>query len=373
MNIQLENSETKGHVLFYRVEDFIISSLKEDLAEAGIYVLEEDDPDQALKLVGQEHIDILLTDFEPGDEEMLSFLKSVKKKYPTINRIALSEQVQRDDIIQLLLKGLITSYFEKPGGLEVLLNSFLHILFARRTLKSQKLLELLGTASVLPAFPQTYQELTEAIESEKSLKEIAKVIEKDISITTQVLRLANSDFFRSGRFGSIERACIYLGLGTIKNIVFTVSLSSLRKMTTSQKNHLEKIIYHSVQVNQNFLKLYETQKGEKISDQYATIGITHDVGKIIMLQYLPQRFEKIIKYQKKNPDIGFYRSELELGYEGQTHAEIGAYFLNLWNFPESSVYTALFHHSTEDFAEPYKEILDVFAIVNELVYTTENG
>jgi HD-like signal output (HDOD) protein len=372
MNTQLENNGIKGYVLFYRVADFIISSLKEDLSDAGIIVFEEDDPDNAIKRIEQEQIDMVLTDFEPKDDELISFLKLIKKKYPTINRVALSEQIHRDDIIQLLLKGLITSYFEKPGGLEVLLNSFLHILFARKTLKSQKLLDLLGTVDGLPSFPQTYQELTDAIEREVSLKEIARVIEKDISITTQVLRLANSDFFRSGRFGSIERACIYLGLDTIKNIVFTVSLSSLKKMSAIQKKHLEKIIYHSVQVNQNFLKLYETQKGEKISDQYATIGITHDIGKIIMLQYLPGRFEKVIKYQKKNPDIGFYRSELELGFEGQTHAEIGAYFLNLWNFPEASVYTALFHHSTEDFAEPYKDILDIFAIVNELVYTTKN-
>jgi len=182
-----------------------------------------------------------------------------------------------------------------------------------------------------------------------------------------------SDWYWSKLGEAIERAGIYLGLDTIKNIVFTVSLSSLKRLTSSQKKHLEKVIYHSVQVNQNFQKLYSTKTGNKITDQFATIGITHDIGKIIMLQYLPQRFNKIVKYQQKNPDIGFYRSEIELGFEGQTHSEIGAYFLNLWNFPEASVFTALFHHSTEEFSEPYKEILDIFAIVNELANKGDGG
>jgi HD-like signal output (HDOD) protein len=213
----------------------------------------------------------------------------------------------------------------------------------------------------------------DAIEEDCSTKEIAQIIEKDVPIATQVLRIANSDFFRTGRIGSIERASIYLGLDTIKNIVFTVSLSTLKGLTETQKKYLEKIIYHSVQVNQNFQKVYTSQTGNKISDQYATIGITHDIGKIFILQYLPQRFNKIMKYQKKNPDIGFYRSEVELGFEGQTHAEIGAYFLNLWNFPEASVFTALFHHSTEEFSQPYKEILDIFTIVNDVANTGDGA
>ena len=90
-----------------------------------------------------------------------------------------------------------------------------------------------------------------------------------------------------------------------------------------------------------------------------------------MLQYFPGQFRKILNYQKKNPEVDFYRSELELGFEGQTHAEIGAYFLNYWNFPEASVFTALFHHSIEEFSEPYKDVLEIFSVVNEISKSDE--
>jgi HD-like signal output (HDOD) protein len=368
-----EQMELKGSVLFYDVDPEMIAPLKQWFQEEGITLFSTDDPSQGIRLIQKEKIDIVLVDYQPGRNDVIEFLKILKKKLPFANRIALSNTQHRGDIIGFLLKGIITSYFETSGGLESLPNSILHILFARKTLKNQKLVKLLKSAEILPTFPKTYNEFVEAIENNKSMKEVARIIEKDVSIATRVLRIANSDFFRTSRIGSIERAGIYLGLDTIKNIVFTVSLSSLKRLTSNQKKHLEKVIYHSVQVNQNFQKLYSTKTGNKITDQFATIGITHDIGKIIMLQYLPQRFNKIVKYQQKNPDISFYRSEVELGFEGQTHAEIGAYFLNLWNFPEASVFTALFHHSTEEFSEPYKEILDIFAIVNELANKGDGG
>ncbi len=370
---QDEQNKLAGKVLCYDVSDLIITALYPDLNDSGIKIYTADEPDEGLALAATENIDIILIDYEPEKNSDIEFLDHIKKKYPTINRIALSEGFHRDDVIRLLLKGAITNYFEKPCGLETLLSSFFHILHARKTLRNQKLLKLLDSASILPTFPKTYNDFIAAIENDLSMKEIGKIIEKDVSITTRVLSIANSDFFRVGRIGSIERAGIYLGLDTVKNIVFTVSLSSLKRLTASQLKNLEKIIYHSVQVNHNFQRIFETKTGRKLSDQYATIGITHDIGKIIMLQYLPQRFDKIMQYQKENPDIGFYRSEVELGYEGQTHAEIGAHFLNLWNFPETSVYTALFHHSTDEFAEPYREILDIFTIVNEVAYTNTSG
>ncbi len=366
-----EKTKVEGNVLFFSVEPSITAPLIENFKNSGITVFTSDDRGATFKSISKDNIGIVIVDYSPGSTGTLDFLKTLRKKYPSVNRISFIDPDHKHQTIQLVLKGLITSYFEKTAAPKTVIDGISHILYARDTLKNQKLLKLLDAAEVLPTFPKVYNEFTEAIENDRSVKDIARIIEKDVSIATRVLRIANSDFYRTTQIGSIERAGIYLGLDTIKNIVFTVALSSLKRLTETQKKHLEKIIYHSVQVNQNFQKVYTQQTGRKITDQYATMGITHDVGKIIMLQYMPNRFNKIVKYRQKNPEIGFYRSEIELGYNGQTHAEIGAYFLNVWNFPEPSVFTALFHHSTEEFSEPYKEILDIFTIVNDVANAGE--
>jgi HD-like signal output (HDOD) protein len=368
-----DTQKVKGNVLFFDIGPSIVSPLLNDLSEFDIEFFRISDKNDALKTISKKNIDIVLVDYKPEKPEIFEFLKTLRKKHPSTNRISFSAPEYKSQTIQLVLKGLITSYFENIASPKTVIEGILHILYARETLKNQKLLRLLGTAEVLPTFPKIYYEFMDAIECDLSMRDIGRIIEKDVSIATRVLQIANSDFYRTTQIGSIERAGIYLGLDTIKNIVFAVSLSHLKGLSESQRRFLEKIIYHSVQVNQNFQKMYTQQTGKKISDQYATIGITHDVGKIIMLQYMPNRFDRIIKYRKKNPDIGFYRSEIELGFDGQTHAEIGAYFLNLWNFPEPSVFTALFHHSTEEFSEPYREILDIFAIVNDITPSEEGA
>lgn len=362
-----------GSILFYAFDTQLLGLMEKKLGNADIELFQAMDAKQALKILQEREIDILMLDYTPGQNDhpdLVDFLKTLKKKYPTANRVALVKENHREDAIRLLVKGLITSHFEKELIGNNLLDTIFHILYARRTLKNKNLLTLFKKVEQLPTCPKVYHEFMDALENDRSIKEITHIIEKDASIATRVLQVANSDLSR-GRIGSIERACIYLGLDTVKNIVFAVSLTTPKRLSVDFHEYLEKIIFHSFQVNQNFQKMFLTQRGRPLPEQFSTIGITHDIGKIILLQYLPMRFNKIIRYQKNNPEIGFYRSEVELGFQEVTHAEIGAYFLNLWNFPEASVYSALFHHSTEEFPEPYKEALDIFAIVNDITNTRE--
>ncbi|MCP4218544.1 MAG: HDOD domain-containing protein [bacterium] len=366
MDTTYARKNTNGKVLFFDVEEQDAPLADEAFEAMGIRPFETDDARIGLKTIQKEKIDIVLIDYSPLKNESLQFLQMVRKKFPSVNRISLCRESHRRHMINLLLKGVLSGYYEAPDCLDTLPKSISQILYARESLNNDVLLGLINKTEVLPTFPRVYHEFIDAVEADKSIKEIALIIEKDISIATQVLRIANSDFFRGGQIGSIERAGIYLGLGTIKNIVFAVSLSSVKNLSYSKRKALERIISHSLQVNRSFQKLYMEKTGEKLPEQYSSVGITHDIGKVIMMQYMPQRFKKIVKYREKNPDIDFYRSEIELGYERNTHAEIGAYFLNMWNFPEASVFTALFHHSFEEFSGPYQQLLEIFSLVNEL-------
>ena len=71
-----------------------------------------------------------------------------------------------------------------------------------------------------------------------------------------------------------------------------------------------------------------------------------------------------MKYPKKS----FYDCEIALGYANCTHAEIGAYFLDLWNFPDISIEAALYHHSPSTIEnEKHDEILRITSFSNEIV------
>ncbi len=363
--INLSNDAVKGNVLFFMVDPSIVSILRKEFLKSEITVNETDDEETARKFLKNSDLDIVLSDFTPNDNKAVDFFQFVKKKYPSINRIFLGETEEEKTLHIMVTKNIATSYFEKPHGIGDILQSVAHILRVRKKLKNKELVKLLSVTDDLSGFLKTYYDFTTAIEEDRSPHDIALILEKDVSIATKVLKIANSAFYRASRIGSVERACIYLGLDTLKNIVFAVSLSSVKRLNSEQNHHMERIIYHSLKVNQNFQRFYKLETGKIAPPDYTSIGITHDVGKIIMLQYMPERFNRILKYQKRNPDIGFYRSELELGFVGCTHTEIGAYFLDLWNFPEVSIYTALFHHNPEESFDTHRELMDIFSFVNE--------
>jgi HD-like signal output (HDOD) protein len=358
-------AETKGKILFFALNDDTSASLEERFSRAELTVFKPDNKDSAFDMLRKEKPDIVLTEYNPRSSESIEFLKDVREEYPVVSRAILCEEDDQLKVINLLIKGIITCYFEKSDGMIELIKNILHILEVREILKNKKLLKQMSSIERLPTFPTIYQEFMDAIENDDSLKHIASIVEKDISLATKVLQIVNSAFYGTGKMGSVERACIYLGMETIKNVVFIASLSNMKKLTGMQFNYLERIVHHSLKVNQNFQRFYKSETGKKAPTEYSSIGLTHDVGKIIMLQHLPDRFKKIMKYQRKNPDISFYRSEIELGFEACTHSEIGAYFLDLWNFPETNIYTALYHHAPETAPGDYKNLLEILEMADK--------
>lgn len=358
-------SETKGSVLFFELGDETTASLEERFSNAGLEVFKPEAPEAAFDVLKNEKPGIVLTEYSPKAADVVEFLKQVREQYPSTCRAVLCDESDQMKMINLLIKGIVTCYFEKDEAMVLLVKALRHFLDVRNILKSRRLLKLVNTIDRLPTFPTIYQEFMQGIEADSSLKEIAAIIEKDISLSSKALQIANSAFYGSGKMASVQRACVYLGMGTIKNVVFMASVSSAKKLSGKEVHYLERIVRHSLKTNQHFQRFYKSDTGKKAPEEFASIGLTHDIGKIIMLQYLPDRFKKIIKYQQKNPDIGFYRSEIELGFEGCTHCEIGAYFLELWNFPESNVTTALFHHAPEQAAENYRQLLETFDVADK--------
>jgi len=106
-------------------------------------------------------------------------------------------------------------------------------------------------------------------------------------------------------------------------------------------------------------QLYNIKLKNLLPEHYTSICITHDIGKVIMMEHLPERYDASVAFMNNNPDADFYQSELELGFGGATHAEIGAYFLDLWGLPLGSIEASLYHHDLKDYRESSHDILEI--------------
>jgi HD-like signal output (HDOD) protein len=109
---------------------------------------------------------------------------------------------------------------------------------------------------------------------------------------------------------------------------------------------------------------------------FPSVGLTYDVGMIILLQFYPERFNGAVRVMDQIPSMHFYDAELSLGFEESSHQEIGAYFLEYWNLPEVFVETALFHHCPHRSSDQYRDIVEMtnyIEILTESVYKMEEA
>jgi HD-like signal output (HDOD) protein len=137
--------------------------------------------------------------------------------------------------------------------------------------------------------------------------------------------------------------------------------------TKKQEDYLQEISIHSLIVSRYTPRIFRMMWGEDLRNEFSSVGMTHDIGKIIQLQYFPDEYEQVMTIMRENPKLNYYKSELEMGLKDKTHSEIGAYFLKNWNLPEANCEVAHFHHMPEESSEKFEQLLKSVHITDEFV------
>jgi HD-like signal output (HDOD) protein len=337
----------EGKLLIVEDNEAQVEAFQKLFMASGVQVYAASRAAEGLELLAEETIDVVLTHFRMQEGDGLQFLKQVRERYPGVYRMLSSGFLDDSMAFRFVSSGLVSAYVAKPWNPEQLRGKIGHILEVKRTLQEKRLLELISSIKELPSLPGLFQELLEAMESQKSMQDIAEVIKKDPAVAAKVIHVVNSAFFGREDITQVEEAAVYLGVGALKDIVLTAYFIDRQHWAPEQIDHLKEIFLHSYLVNRYIPIIFKTLFGQALAKGEASLGIVHDIGKIILLQHFPERFQAIV--EKADPGK-FYQQELALGYEGCTHAEIGAFFLDWWNLPALMVETALFHH-TPDRAE----------------------
>jgi HD-like signal output (HDOD) protein len=182
---------------------------------------------------------------------------------------------------------------------------------------------------------------------------VGRAITVDQALAAKVLKLVNSAFYGfPGRISTITHAIVILGFNTVKNIVLTASI-----FDTFRKNRnlmamfdLEQFWYHSVGVGVAS-KVLARYFGVEEREESFIAGLVHDIGKLIICQYLTSDFKKIIA-NIKTKDILFIDSEKEL-YDF-THQDVGGILTERWNLPQNLQFAVKYHHTPHPSREYYQ-------------------
>jgi putative nucleotidyltransferase with HDIG domain len=198
----------------------------------------------------------------------------------------------------------------------------------------------------LPVSPQLFQTLFSLTseQSRSSLVDIAKVIEKDQGLTVRILTMANSAYYGlQSQVGSVHRAVMILGLQEVRKLFLLLNIRSLEQRLDANLFDISTHWRHQVDVA-HAAKIMAGHDPDADPEELFTIGLLHDLGKMITALYRPDDWKAILALYSANSDPLFAAED---AYWGLDHALIGAMTLKSWFLPASLTEPINWHHAPE--------------------------
>ena len=200
---------------------------------------------------------------------------------------------------------------------------------------------LLDEVISLPSLPGTVAAVMTLVNDPKcSLAAVAKAISADPPLAMKTLRLVNTAYYGlRQKITTIEHAVVLLGTKVIKNLTFTATVFDIIK-----GGHADDFFRHSVCCGLATRSLFENSHVKMVcesSDEAFVFGLLHDIGKIMLEQFMPDEVGQVHQIIKER-QIPCYQAEQEI--LGIDHAQLGARLAEKWKLPEYLSASIAGHH-----------------------------
>ena len=238
----------------------------------------------------------------------------------------------------------------------------------------QRVRRLVDRIQGLPTLPSMLHSINQMILNPRtSAKEVAQLISSDPALTSKVLRIVNSSFYGfPNRIGTITHAIVILGFNTIKSIVLSSTIFDVFKRTPKPGDFDRTEFWkHSIGCGAA-AKVLGQRLNYPMLEELFIAGLLHDVGKIVLDQFLPEQFRETLGIVRGR-NVLIVEAEAEVF--GVTHADIGSWLFEKWNLSKGLVQTTRCHHNPALAGDEQKlaEIIHVADILTRAIRFGNGG
>ncbi|MTI08270.1 response regulator [Curvivirga aplysinae] len=300
----------------------------------------------ALEILEDNEIDIIVSDMRMPEMDGAELLEKVKEKSPDTTRIVLSGYAENEAILKVV--GPAHQYFAKPCDFEVLERSITRILSLRSMIDEKGIRAKITGLESLPSLPDIFMRVLHTIaDKDAHVQEICGLIELDLGLKSQILRISNSAFFGvPQQVTKLETALNLLGLNTIRSLAL---LEGFFRVFRKQDDLID--ILGDLSENSMSIAKLSGQLASKLNlseqqlDWASSAGALSHIGTL----YIATEEPEIFKHASNKADATSKPIfEFEQEFMGYHHAAIGGYILGLWGFPIEICEAVAFHHTPHD-------------------------
>ena len=233
------------------------------------------------------------------------------------------------------------------------------------------ILSQISTLKNLPTLPHILLKLIEACsEDEVDLGKVSKIVEKDPSLSSKILKLINSAHYGlPKKVKSVHHSIVYLGTGTIKNIAIGASIcQAFHPSKSNALFNLKVFWWHSLRCAV-LARLIAKEVQYNNLDEAFLAGLLHDIGRLVLWVNYPKDYADLLERYKDRPDL-VLAGEIRLGI---THCEIGAWLLHRWNLQPFMVDAVLYHHEPKERIMNALPLVQIISVANVLAENPVQG
>ncbi len=356
-NVTTSPTDKRPSILFVDDEDNILNGLKRllrskrddwnmDFATSG---------EEALRKLREVPADVVVSDMRMPQMDGAELLTQVQRLYPDTVRIILSGYANREAVLRTI--GPSHRYLAKPCPQDVLIGTIDKSLELRTRLGSDDLKRSVAGLTHLPTLPKLYNDILKELASEfASADSLAKVVERDIAVSAQLLKITNSAYFGTSRgVTTIKQAIQYLGFENVRAVVLLAGVfQQFHNLSPQAAETATTLSKRSLILGVLSRRIAEHQKYDtRIVDDAFSAGLLSHIGTLLLLANASDAFRKAMW----EVDHGAHIEAAERSVFGASHADLGAYLLNLWGFNHDIVDAVAFHHHPSEAGTFHNEVL----------------
>ena len=203
----------------------------------------------------------------------------------------------------------------------------------------------------LPSLPDINTQLKEMVQKQIKASEITGLLKKDMFIATSLISLSNSALFKGVQKNkTLEEAINRLGIDqTFHHVEMLCQRALYSGVGIKYTNYVENLWKHAQECAYACQHVAE-QLSLTLSEDPFTLGLVHDIGRLILLQIISKLEEVGPTGEDVDEDVLYPALDTY-------HGEFGAALLKKWNFSNTFALVASHHHHPGSVPKPPMELI----------------
>jgi len=227
----------------------------------------------------------------------------------------------------------------------------------------------------LPAMPTLAQKIIQLNANPYAhAEDLAKLVERDPSLSAQIVRYAQSPFYGyPGKIASVRQAISrVLGYDMVMNMALGIAAARPFKLPLDGPLGLGEFWRHatySATLMQALCNAMPRDRRPRPGTAYLT-GLLHNFGFLLLGHLFPKEYNTLSNALRREPETPVV--ELEQRLLGISHMEMGEWLMEAWHMPEEILVTQREHHNPA-YDGPHASYVHLLLISDTLLKSHEIG